>query len=229
MESNTQNNLSLKNNFVHHIESKIISGELKLGSKLPPERELAKQMGISKTAVNSGIADMAKKGFLEIKPRQGTYVANYKKYGNIDVILSIMDNNNGLLPTKDIRSFLEMRYMLEELAFKTLLPKITDEEIASLKLIVDKLSNSKSDTEAIKINYDIHHEICYMSGNTISPLLFSYFKIPILNMWKKYCDTFGRDKMIDNAKQLHQLIKTRDVTKTLKFFEEFLNESYVKM
>lgn len=90
MEFKNVNNLSLKSLFIKEIESMIISGKLPQGSKLPPERELAKKMGMSKTAVNSGIADMAKKGFLEIKPRQGTYVANYTKYGNIDVILSII-------------------------------------------------------------------------------------------------------------------------------------------
>lgn len=229
MEFKNVQNFSLKSLFIKEIEAMIISGKLPQGSKLPPERELAKKMGLSKTAVNSGISDMAKKGFLEIKPRQGTYVANYKKYGNVDVILSIMDYNYGLLSQQDVKSFLEMRFMLEKLAFSTLIPTITDEQIQTLENMLMQLIKAQSDVEAISINYDIHHEICYMSGNTISPLLFSSFKIPIINMWKSYCETFGRNKMIHTAKRLHSSIQARDVGQTIKILEEAINEAFGKL
>lgn len=229
MEFENIKNLSLKDLFIKEIESKIISGELAQGSKLPPERELAKKMGISKTVVNSGITDMAKKGFLEIKPRQGTYVGNYKKFGNIDVILSIMDYNYGLLSEQDIKSFLEMRFLLEKLAFSTLIPNINDEQLKTLDEMFTKLSQAQTDSEAIDTNYEIHHEICYMSGNTISPLIFSSFKVPILNMWRSYCETIGREKMIDNATKLHSFIKAGDAPGSINFFEKTLIEAFNKL
>lgn len=229
MEFKNVNNLSLKSLFIKEIESMIISGKLPQGSKLPPERELAKKMGMSKTAVNSGIADMAKKGFLEIKPRQGTYVANYTKYGNIDVILSIMDYNYGLLSPQDIKSFLEMRLLLEKLAFSSLIPRITDDQIKILEDMLHLLQHAESDIEAINLNFDIHHEICYMSGNTISPLIFSSFKVPIINMWKSYCETFGRKRMIQNAEKIQFYIQSRDVGQTIKVLEEAIEEVFNRM
>ena len=50
---------SLKESFVQSIENKILSGELKIGDKLPPEREIVETMGISLTVVNAGIAELA--------------------------------------------------------------------------------------------------------------------------------------------------------------------------
>ena len=54
---------SLKAGFVEIMEAKIFSGELKPGDRLPPERELAAQLGISRGSVNQGILDMARMGF----------------------------------------------------------------------------------------------------------------------------------------------------------------------
>ena len=74
---------SLRELFVQQLEHMILSGNLKIGEKLPPERELAQAMQVSRAVVNSGIADLERKGFLIIRPRVGTFVADYRKNGNI--------------------------------------------------------------------------------------------------------------------------------------------------
>ena len=55
--------LGLKEVFVQRLQGMILSGELLVGSKLPPERTLAEQMQISRTVVNSGLAELAEQGF----------------------------------------------------------------------------------------------------------------------------------------------------------------------
>ena len=74
---------SLKELFVSELESKILSGELKVGEKLPSERELAEAMQVSRAVVNSGIAEMEQKGFLIVRPRVGTFVEDYRKNGTL--------------------------------------------------------------------------------------------------------------------------------------------------
>ena len=69
---------SLHELFVDQLEHLIISGKLQIGEKLPPERQLAEMMQVSRSVVNSGINELEKKGFLIIKPRSGTYVADYQ-------------------------------------------------------------------------------------------------------------------------------------------------------
>ena len=62
---------SLKELFVQEMENMILSGKLAIGSKLPPERELAKAMQVSRAVVNAGLNEMEAKGFVEIRPRVG--------------------------------------------------------------------------------------------------------------------------------------------------------------
>lgn len=56
----------------------ILSGELAFGEQLPPARELAAKMGVSRTVVTAGLVELEKLGFVEIKARQGVYVCDYR-------------------------------------------------------------------------------------------------------------------------------------------------------
>ena len=75
---------SLKDLFVQKLQGMILSGELPMGEKLPSERELCQQMGVSRAVVNGGITELARQGFLEVRPRQGAYVADYRRDGNME-------------------------------------------------------------------------------------------------------------------------------------------------
>lgn len=86
---------SLKDLFITHIEAMILSGELPVGQQLPPERQLAQSMGVSRAVVNSGVAELERRGFLEVRPRVGTFVTDYRRAGTLDTLKSIMTYNRG--------------------------------------------------------------------------------------------------------------------------------------
>ena len=120
---------SLRELFVDQLEHMILSGKLKIGEKLPPERQLAEMMQVSRAVVNSGITELEKKGFLIVKPRSGTYIADYRRKGTIDTLLAIMKYNGGRMRNEEIRSIFEIRIALDSLAAKLCIDRITDEEI----------------------------------------------------------------------------------------------------
>ena len=55
---------SLKEVFVQEVENMILSGELKIGDKLPPESELVESTGVSLSVVTAGIAELESCGFV---------------------------------------------------------------------------------------------------------------------------------------------------------------------
>uniref|UniRef100_UPI000B07B0E9 winged helix-turn-helix domain-containing protein n=1 Tax=Clostridium sp. NkU-1 TaxID=1095009 RepID=UPI000B07B0E9 len=63
MEFQKLSALSLKEMFICQIRDMILSGHIPVGSKLPPEREIARQMQVSRAVVNSGFAELEKQGF----------------------------------------------------------------------------------------------------------------------------------------------------------------------
>ncbi len=58
----------------HRLERQIISGERAVGSLLPPEAELAQQLGVSRHTVRQAIAQLRKKGMLVARKGVGTRV-----------------------------------------------------------------------------------------------------------------------------------------------------------
>jgi len=57
------------------IERMILNHELQIGDALPPERELAAQLQVSRNILREAISMLAQKGLLEVRPGTGTYVA----------------------------------------------------------------------------------------------------------------------------------------------------------
>ncbi|PYT79001.1 MAG: hypothetical protein DMG40_17660 [Acidobacteria bacterium] len=59
---------------VQQVEESIQKGDLKTGDQLPPERELAQQFGVSRTAVREAVKALREKGFVEAYPGRGTFI-----------------------------------------------------------------------------------------------------------------------------------------------------------
>ena len=99
----------LKDTFVQEMQRKILDRELLVGTRLPSERTLAEQTQVSRTVVNSGLAELAEQGFLEVRPRQGTYVADYRRCGNLSTLAAIMRHSGDVPDRNQILSILEVR------------------------------------------------------------------------------------------------------------------------
>src|SRR5690554_2929784 len=139
MEFNKLRTPTLKELFVRELESMILSGKLKIGEKLPSERFLAEKMQVSRAVINSGIAELARKGFLMVKPRSGVYVIDYRRYGTVETLLSIMNYNGGQLRKDEIKSILEVKLIVDKLAVELSIEQITDEHITCLESYLSEI------------------------------------------------------------------------------------------
>lgn len=201
---------TLKELFVRELESMILSGKLAVGSRLPSERELAEQMQVSRAVVNSGLVEMSKKGFVEIRPRAGAYVADYRRHGTVDTLLSIMHYNGGALRKGEIKSLLEIRLVLESLAIELSVPRITVRELKVLKNLADRLCESTDPALSAQIVFEFHHELCVFSGNTLLPLIFYSFRVPVLSLWQRYFELHGADSLNGKTVDIYRFVEKRD-------------------
>ena len=162
MEFQKLNAPSLKELFISELENMIISGRLPIGTKLPSERELASSMQVSRAVVNSGIAELEKKGFVVVKPRIGTFVEDYRRNGTMDTLVSIMKYNGGSLSSDEIRSILEVRILFMNLAVRLTIEKASDAEIGGLTFYLDKLKNSSTPEDAAASIFEFSHELSFI-------------------------------------------------------------------
>ena len=215
--------LTLKELFIEEIETQILSGTLAIGEKLPPEREIAQQMQISRSVVNDGIVEMAKKGFLTIIPRQGTYVADFKKYATADILVSIM--KHGSLSHDYILSTLEIRKLFMCYALEGCIERIDGNGFERMKQICHDFYYSKTAEEGSELLYNFDHCIAEYSGNLLVPILFSSFKIPNVMLLARYLRLYGKEKMHDRNMKLLQCIERKDCPNAIAIMRHSIEET----
>jgi DNA-binding FadR family transcriptional regulator len=225
MEFQKLSTTSLKEMFVRQIRDLILSGQLPSGSKLPTEREISKQMQVSRAVVNSGFAELEKQGFLEIHPRSGVYVADYGKNGNINTLNAIMEYHGDKLGQSEIRSILEVRRALEHLASDSVIKNATDEEIFGLEALLEEIAVAQSLPEVIETTFAFHHRLSVISGNSIMPLIYISFKPVVTQLWDRFCKRYGKEALFDNTLTLYKCIKARDAEAAKKCTDRNINEA----
>ena len=216
---------SLKELFVQKLQRMILSGELSMGEKLPAERELCQQMGVSRAVVNGGIAELARQGFLEVRPRQGTYVADYRRCGNMDTLMAIMDYNGGMLGKEEIRSILEVRWGLEQMTLHRCIDNASNAQLESLGKFVDALDADPAPNQAAEIAFRFHHEMTLMGGNHILPLIYTSFKVPCIALWVRFCRKYGVAALRNNIEELYRHLLNRDKEGARRWSNLYLAEA----
>lgn len=216
---------SLKELFIQELEGLILSGKLKVGEKLPPEREIAETMQVSRGVVNSGILELSRKGFLAIKPRVGTFVADYRRIGTLETLISIINYNRGVLRSGEIRSIIEIRMSLSNLSLKLLKNNLHEPEISSLRESVDAIAKASTHKEASEKAFHFHHELSVISGNMLMPLIYYSFRDVVISLWERYCILYGKEKLYENTDKLMVFIENGDIDGAIRWSEHTCSET----
>ncbi|HWS30465.1 MAG TPA: GntR family transcriptional regulator [Clostridia bacterium] len=216
---------SLKELFVQELEGMILSGKLSVGTKLPPERELAKAMQVSRAVVNAGLSEMEQKGFVEIRPRIGATVSDFRRNGTADTLLSIMRYNGGRLRRDEVRSILQIKLVLDRLAAELAATNAPDGDIEILSARLRAFDEANTPEETAEAAYGYYHELALVSGNTFAPLIYRSFRAPILNLWARFARKHGKESLSGNAARLNAFIVSRDAQSAIKCVESSVGEA----
>lgn len=226
MEFKKINTLSIKDMFLTQIEEMILSGELRPGDKLPAEREIADDMGISKTIVHEGIRELARMGFLDVISRQGVYVADYASSGNLDTLFAIIRYRGGMPDKKMISSLLDTRIYLECPAIELLAARHTAEDIRKLERFHEKMQlamDGDINTFA-EILFLYRRTLVVLSGNCISPLIMNAFFDASISAWADYCEFIGRKTTYESLVQTTKYIKEGSAADAISLFKQQIEQ-----
>jgi GntR family transcriptional repressor for pyruvate dehydrogenase complex len=149
---------------VQQVEESILKGALKAGDQLPPERELAQQFGVSRTAVREAVKALREKGLVEAYPGRGTFITDGTSYAirqSLDRMIRIgQPEGSGYLA--------EVREILEPEIAALAATRADEQDLVSMREAVAVMDNAKRDSEAfIEADLDFHLALAEAAANPL--------------------------------------------------------------
>lgn len=154
------------------IRDMILRGDLKPGQRLPPERELAAQLGLSRSSVREAIRSLSALNILVSRRGAGTYVTaltDMNLFGPLEMALHV--------DPASLLHLIELRRMLEPSVAAAAAMNVSDTAAAQLedqlgryRDVVEELGREYADhlwAEAVAIDERIHELIAEIHGNPL--------------------------------------------------------------
>lgn len=135
----------------------IENGLIKPGQRLPSERELAEQLGVSRPTIREAMIALELSGVIEIKTGSGIYVSQHKSPIELDA------QDKGAGPFE----ILEIRYIVEAEACALAASRISAEQIAELRIALREMEEEEKQPDASEqADWKFHQIIAQASQNS---------------------------------------------------------------
>lgn len=143
-----------------HFERLIASGELKAGDKLPPERQIAEALDVSRTTVRDGLYELALKGVIDRRPGRGAVIQ--EPSSNSTNMLGIFDES-----ARQLLEVVDLREAFEPAVAGRAAERATPADLARLTEILAASHPDLSPEESASLDREFHLQIAVASQNSL--------------------------------------------------------------
>lgn len=164
----------------------LMTGDLRPGQKIPPERALAEALGVGRASVRSSIKSLALLGLLEQRQGDGTYLSRRES----DLLPEVIEWGL-LLGQRNVDDLLELRETMEVALAGMAAERRTSEQLDELRALIDKMENASSHRDYVAADIEFHLAIARASGNAAMANILSSVQ-SLLRVWAtRVIDTAG--------------------------------------
>ncbi|KAF0110179.1 MAG: Uncharacterized protein FD147_1800 [Chloroflexi bacterium] len=149
----------------------ILDGTFPVNTSLPPERELAERLGVTRPTLREALQRLSRDGWIEIRHGRATRVKDYWREGNL-LILTAIARHQDKLPKSFVPNLLQMRVLLAPAYTRMAMQNSLNEVIH----ILESMQNIEDSAEEFT-NYDLelHRQLTILSNNPVFTLIFNGF------------------------------------------------------
>jgi GntR family transcriptional repressor for pyruvate dehydrogenase complex len=160
---------TLANRVTHQIEQLIVDGHLQPGDRLPAERELAHQFGVSRTVIREAVRALVAKSLLEVQPGSGTVVRSPTTKSVAQSMIMLLRAGQ---PEVDYEKVHEVRRLLEVEIAGLAAKRRTTEDLEELEEILRESSEIQDDRNCFpECDVAFHAALARATRNELYPLL----------------------------------------------------------
>ena len=144
------------------IKDMILSGELKPGDRLSPEKELSDLLGLSRSSLREAVKALEIIRVLDVRRGDGTYVTSLEPGLLLEAMAFVVDIHQD----SSVLELFEVRRILEPSAAALAAARITSEDVARLRGLVTDVGEHTSIDDLVSHDMQFHRLISELSGNS---------------------------------------------------------------
>jgi GntR family transcriptional repressor for pyruvate dehydrogenase complex len=184
---------------VERVYELIKRDDLKPGDRLPPERELAKQLGISRPALRAGLSSLISMGVLQSRQGAGTFLVDGPPALDSEP-LRLLSQLHGF----SYEHMFETRSVLEVGAAGLAAERATGDHLATMAEEIAEMFGALGDPQLFLV-HDVafHRAVASASGN---PTLATLVEMVSAILYQRRRDTIERAHDFKGALELHRRI-----------------------
>lgn len=198
------------------LTSYILSGPFRPGDKLPPERDLAHALKVTRTTIREALKILETLRLVAIRQGDGVRVQDYLKVANLEVLADLLFRNNSL-DTNLLDNILEARLLFGRVLVRLAVQRAQANHIEAYQRSVERLKQSKDDLSLQEADLDCIDTLANASGN----LVFVFVLNSIKPIYMRYREVFkdlyrDRESIIEGHETILQALKEKDPDKAEK-------------
>ena len=180
----------------------IEEGRLKIGAELPPERELAEALGISRNSLRECLSIMSFMGIVENRGNRKVLVKNADYFRKARSLLELSYSPDAF------DDFMEFRRTNEREIARLACRRATAEDLERLRSSVERLENDATDYLA---DVQFHVDLAYASHNTIFAAMLDYVNSLILELRMRFFERADyHGKTAEAHRRIYEAVLERD-------------------
>ncbi len=220
---------SLSDQIFDYIKRQIDNGTWKPGEKIPSETELARELGVSRMSLRSGIKKANVLGLTETRTGEGTYV---KKFSMGSYFKELYDSDILSWNANDLNDLFSILQLGS--ARISIMNGRSDRHLEKLCLQLEAMRNAASQ-ESIgdfhRADLAFHREVCAMSENEILMMIFNAIESLISerineNVRRSIEIHKGFDMVLSHHNDVYESIRDKDLSRLTSAYESSIIRSH---
>jgi GntR family transcriptional repressor for pyruvate dehydrogenase complex len=157
---------SLVEKVANELSEAIITGRLTRGTRLPSERDLGDQFGVSRTVIREAVRSLAARGLVAVTSGRGVEVVGVDARAVVDSLRLFLRGTRSF----DVRQIIEMRGTVEVATAGYAAIRATEEDRARLAELCEeheRLLAAGDIPAASRVDFEFHRALAAASGNDL--------------------------------------------------------------
>lgn len=204
---------------IEQIGEMIKEGYLKKGDKLPPERELVEQLGVSRTSIREALRVLEILGIVESRQGEGNFISEHLEDAFFQPI-SLMF----MLRNSEPMEILEMRRIMDVGIAGLAAQRISEDSLDKLKEIIEKFKATEDENINANLDKDFHYIIVEASGNSLARDLYKTISL----LFDKFITGARKEIMRDKKNQLILLSQHEEIYNAMANHDPKMAEEAMK-